>query len=246
MIRRPSSWFAVALAATALVAAACGSSTATPSAAPTSAPSSAAVPSAAPTAAPSAAPTAAPSAAATSGPATSQPSGSADSAQPSASLALPSFQLPSQDKDLEGRLPGEVNGTKMVKYSFTGASFLASGSSNTKDLTDLLSSLGKTPADMSVAFASDASGGLDLQIGAFRVAGAPADALLAAFLATTRKETPESVMAQATVGGKGVTTIVDPADTSSRIVYIYAKDDILFYLLTPDATLAGATLQVMP
>jgi len=230
MTFRPLPRMTAALAALALVVGACGSSTPTPTAAPTAAPASIAVPSPAPA----------------SGATASQPAGSGAVADPSAPQAVPSFLLPSEDKDLEARLPSQVNGIPLSKYSFSGTSFLASGSSNAQDLIELLKSLGKTPADMSIAFASDAGGGLDVQIGAFRVAGAATDALLAAFLAATSKETPGSVMTSMNVGGKAVTQIVDPADATSPPVYVYAKGDILYYLLTPDAALAAAALQAMP
>lgn len=165
---------------------------------------------------------------------------------PSGSFAIPSFAFPSEDKDLESRLPSQLNGIALTRYSFTGATFLRSGSANSQDLIDLLSSLGKTPADLSVAFASDTTGTLDVQMGAFRVAGADPNLLLAGFIAAARKSTPEDVITQVNAGGKNVTQIVDPTDTASGTVYIYASRDVLFYVLTPDTTLAGAALQALP
>ena len=167
-------------------------------------------------------------------------------ALPSGSFAIPSFAFPSADKDLESRLPSQLNGVALTRYSFKGATFLGSGSANAQDLIDLLASLGKTPADLSVAFASDTTGALDVQMGAFRVAGADPNGLLAGFIAAARKSTPEDVITQVNAGGKNVTQIVDPADTASGTVYIYVSGDVLFYVLTPDTTLAGAALQVLP
>jgi hypothetical protein len=167
-------------------------------------------------------------------------------ALPSGSFDLPSFSFPSEDKDLEARLPNQINGVTLTKYSLKGSTFLESGTSNSQDLIDLLSGLGKSPNDMSVAFASDTSGTIDVQIGAFQIRGADSNALLNGFLAATKKETPEDVIATANVGGKNVTTIVDPTDTESGTVYVYVSGDVLFYVLSPDAAVAGSVLQALP
>ena len=149
MNRRHMIPFGAALGALSFVLAACGSS------APTNAPSTGAGQSAGPSVAPSLAvpSVAVPSIAlpSASGPPVSQPSGSvppvppasvalpSDSfALPSGSFALPSFSFPSEDKDLENRLPNAINGVTLTKYSFKGSTFLGSGASNSKDLLDLL------------------------------------------------------------------------------------------------------------
>jgi hypothetical protein len=162
------------------------------------------------------------------------------------SFDIPSFSFPSEDKDLEARLPNEINGVTLVKYSFKGATFLESGADNQQDLVDFLSALGKSPNDLSVAFAGDANGDLDLQLGAFRVAGADSNALLSAFVAATQKESPQDTVTQGNVGGKNVTQIVDPDDTESGTIYIYANGDTLFYVSSPDASLAAAGLTALP
>src|SRR4051812_23657890 len=62
---------------------------------------------------------------------------------PSGSFAIPSFSFPSEDKDLESKLPNQVNGVTLTKYSLKGDKFLSQGSGNSQDLIDLLTSLGK-------------------------------------------------------------------------------------------------------
>src|SRR6185369_12231793 len=101
-----------------------------------------------------------------------------------------------------------------------GSTFLGSGASNSKDLIDLLTSLGKTPDDMSVAFAADPTGDLDLQVGAFKVSGADSNALLAALVAASKSTTPTDQVTLANVGGKNVTQIVDPSDTTTGAIYV--------------------------
>jgi hypothetical protein len=162
------------------------------------------------------------------------------------SFELPSFSFPSEDKDLEAKLPSTINGVTLTKYSFKGGDFLEAGASNSQDLLDLLTALGKTPNDLSVAFAGDPAGNLDVQIGAFRVAGADSNALLAGFIASANKETPEEAVSQGNVGGKNVTQITDPTDPTTGTVYVYANGDTLFYVESSDASLAGAALQALP
>lgn len=66
--------------------------------------------------------------------------------------ALPSFALPSfhSDQDLEGLFPDQIGGVDLTVLSLTGDEFMAMGSS--PELDAALGTLGKSPSDMSVAF----------------------------------------------------------------------------------------------
>ena len=165
-------------------------------------------------------------------------------AVPSGSPAVPAFSFPSEVKDLEARLPSQVNGVTLVKYSWNGPDFLASGS-DTQDVQELLNQLGKQPTDISVAFAGDPNGDLDVTIGAFRVGGAEANPLLGAFLGSIRKASPEDQFNQLNLGGKNVTQVVEPGDDAAT-VYVYASGDTLFYVQSGDQALAAAALEALP
>ncbi|HVA87761.1 MAG TPA: hypothetical protein VNF73_15765, partial [Candidatus Saccharimonadales bacterium] len=164
------------------------------------------IPAASQSAAPSAAPASAePSAAITTFaiPSFAFPSGG--------SFTIPSFALPSGDKALEARLPDSINGVTLRKFSIAGADFLTNPSSaGASDLNGALAALGKTPADVSVAVATDPSGELGLTLGAFRIAGTDSGALLNAFVSATQKEAPGATVAQTSIGGKNVTQITNP------------------------------------
>ncbi len=162
------------------------------------------------------------------------------------SIAIPSFSFPSEDKDLEARLPSAVNGVTLTKYSLKGANFMTTQNPGAKALTDMLSSIGKNPSDVSVAVAADPSGNLGISIGAFRVAGTDSGALLAAFVAATQKETPSDVVTPANVGGENVTQITNPTDTEAGTIDVYASADTLFYVQAKDANLAAAALAALP
>ncbi|HJP89899.1 MAG TPA: hypothetical protein VJ850_12760 [Candidatus Limnocylindrales bacterium] len=138
---------------------------------------------------------------------------------PGASGALPSFDLSSfhGDQDLESLIPKSIAGENLTVLSMTGDQFLG-GDTASPELGDALKALGKTPADLGVAFA----GSTKITIVAFRVKGVPADALFTAFKnAQTDQFTSENV----SYGGKSVTKIT-PSDGS--IAFIYVKDDAMF------------------
>src|SRR5262249_35522814 len=118
--------------------------------------------------------------------------------------------------------------------------FLGQGSSS-PELSAALGALGKTPADLSVAFAGSAS----ITIVAFRVKGVPADALFTAF---KNAQTGEFTTSSVSYGGKSVTKIV-PADTSTA--FIYVKDDTMFVVgssgdTTPSDALLNEAFQKLP
>jgi hypothetical protein len=146
-----------------------------------------------------------------------------------ASDALPSFDLSSfhGDQDLESMIPTTVGGQTLTTLSMTGDQFLGDGSSSPQ-LAGALTALGKTPADLSVAFA----GSTKITIVAFRVQGVPASTLFDAFKsAASGNYTATSV----SYGGKNVTK-VEPGDDT--ISFIYLKDDTMFLVGSPGS---GAT-----
>jgi hypothetical protein len=172
------------------------------------------------------------------------PSGSF--AIPSGSIAIPSFSFPSEDKDLEARLPNAINGVTLTKYSWKGADFFAADNASSQHLQDLLNALGKAPADLSIAFASDPTGRLGVTVGAFKVTGADGNALLAEFLNAARRDAPSVTFTQASVGGRNVTQITDPTDMAKATVYAFTAGDVLFDVQSTDQALAAAALQAIP
>jgi len=175
---------------------------------------------AATTAPTSAAATTAPATAATTtAPVPTEVAGSSD--------ALPSFDLSSfhGDQNLESLLPKEIGGAPLTVLSMTGDQFVGQ-SSGADELGKALTALGKTPADLSVAF----GGTSKITVIAFRVKGVPADTLFNAFkTAQTDQFTSENL----SLGGKNVTKITP---TDGTISYIYVKDDAMFVVGGPGDT----------
>ena len=221
----------VVVAAFAMIVAACSGSSAT--VAPSSPPS---VTSAAPSSAPPVSSVGLPSFAV---PSFALPSGG--------SFVIPSIGLPSQDKNLEARLPNSLNGVTLSKVSLTGDTILnGPASSSTADIKTLLAGLGKTPSDFSEAIASDPTGALKVTLGALRIAGADGGAMLSAFLNASKNTSPNLQTSQAILGGKNVTVVTDPASSSVGSTYIYANGDTLFFAQTADPQLAAAAIAALP
>ena len=137
-------------------------------------------------------------------------------------FAFPSFALPSfhSDQDLEDLFPSEVGGVDVTVLSLTGDEFLGMGSS--PELDAALGTLGKTPADMSVAF----GGAGTITIIAFKIAGIPAATIETALFQAYQQETG-STISDATFSGKSVKKIT-PADTTEDVSYLYGVQDVIF------------------
>src|SRR5918992_1058634 len=96
--------------------------------------------------------------------------------------AIPSFELPSSDAELEALLPDTIGNIEMQTFSMRGNEFMASGEDN-QEFIDFLERVGAEADDVSVAFgfgfnAEDPTGA-GAAIFAFRVVGADTDQLLA-------------------------------------------------------------------
>ena len=218
------------LAASAVLAvfvAACGGSA-------TAAPSAAA-PSAAESVAPSVAPSTVPS------PSSEASAAPAESTAPAASGALPSIALPSfnADKDLEALLPSTFGGTTLQKFSLKGADFLAQDP--TSDFNKMVTGLGLSATDVSVAAASDAAGKLDVTFAAIRFAGADSGKLLQVFQAASQAS--GELIGSVNLGGKDV---IKTKDSSGTFSYLYVRNDVVLGVTTKDDTTAAKALAVLP
>lgn len=174
------------------------------------------------------------------------------SASPSASgspvAALPSFELPSNAKDLENLLPDEISGQKLTKFSMTGTDFLAQGDSNNKEFTDFLQRVGAQPGDIAVAVGfvvdpakPDATNG----VFAFRVKGADSTKLSDEFKRSMASDTPGTTWSSDTVGGKSVQVAASDTDKTQK-TYLYVREDIVFAVMTSDAASAQDALSKLP
>jgi hypothetical protein len=150
------------------------------------------------------------------------------SSLPGASFDLSSFH---GDQALESLFPKQIGGETLTVLSMTGDQFLGAGTTS-PEISAALQALGKTPADLSVAFA----GTTKISVIAFRVKGAPADALFNAFKAA---QTDQFTTESTNIAGKNVTKIT-PAD--SAVAYVYTTGDTMFIVGGAGDTEAPADL----
>ena len=190
------------------------------------------------TAAPSASTAALQSASAAPSASFAPPSGSPSalpSAGASASIALPSFVLPSTDKALEALIPDEMCGQKVQKLSMSGSAFEQAD----PEFVQLLAALGKTPADVSMA-AGGIQSGSKCSAGIFEVKGADPAQFKQDFLDAAAKNGDHYT--EKSLGGK--TVLADP--TSKNVQYGYFKGDALIFVLADSDADAATVTAALP
>jgi len=161
----------------------------------------------------------------------------------SASGALPSFNLPSNAKELEALLPDTLGGAKVTKASMKGSDFVNSSSSNA-ELTAWLNSVGKSLNDVSAAFGFVASGTSSNAVFAFRVAGVDNGKLIDEFKKSSDTSGPAMTWTSANVGGKNVQKATDSSQNAT--VYLYGSADLMFIVETNDPAIAQEALSHLP
>jgi hypothetical protein len=213
----------------AVATAACGGS----SAASPAASQSAASPTVVASAAPSASPAASEAAVASTAPTPSNTP--VASTAPVASGAVPSIGVPNQDKNLEAILPSTFAGATLQKISMKGSQYLGSS----PEMTKVVSELGLTAADVSVAIAG--SNGNGPSFVALRFAGADSGKLLQVFQAASVAS--GEVVTPANVAGKDV---LKSTDKAGAITYFYVHNDMVLGVTAKDEATAAAGLALLP
>ena len=145
--------------------------------------------------------------------------------------------------DLEALLPAELNGTSLIRESWTGTTFLGDDTWSSS-VTTFLTDAGKTAADFQASQAYDAAGALDLNAGAFRVAGIDGAVLRDALIAAWTGDYPELKVTKTTIGGLNVTS-GDFGDGGISS-YWYVRDRVVFDIETSDPSIALAALSALP
>ena len=149
------------------------------------------------------------------------------------------------DPALEALLPESVSGTSLLRYSIGFSQLLDSGG-NRPVVDAFLQSIGKTEADGTFASAFDSSGQLAGGISAFKVAGAPAEALLNGVIELEKSDLGAGAAThQATVGNKPV-IVVSVGSGVNDTEWIYGHGDVVFVVQAPDEEHAAAFLAALP
>ncbi len=167
------------------------------------------------------------------------PAASTSSSEPSSAASTAASEAPGSSEvagpsftegavaDLEALIPDTVGSMTLQKTSTKGDQFLTSGGDPAVE--KFVNDLGVKPSDISIAigFGVSTDGSSSLGMFVFRASGADTSRLIAAFKEAndSDRETP-LVWSKATVAGKQVEKSDDGTDT----FYLYAKNDVLFFL----------------
>ena len=170
-----------------------------------------------------------------------QPSEAPDASGSAA--AFPSFDL-NGDPELAARFPDTVGGEPLQVQSFRGDTFMAMGGAD-PSFDAFLDSVGAELEDVSVAFGGSASAEGALSVGAFRILGASEDDLEREFIAASEEAGDVSNLAPGNIGGKDVWTAEDATGETGMSVFLYTKDDTL-YFLTGTEEQVGEILAALP
>jgi hypothetical protein len=140
--------------------------------------------------------------------------------------------------DLEALLPTEIGGTRLSAVSLDGPGFMSTGTdANRTALTQMLASLDKTPAELSIAQAADPTGVLVFKEGIFRVTGSAPETLLAAWLTAQTTVEPSLVVGKVTIAGQTVTKLADSKNLDAPPSFVVAKGDELWIVAARDQKL---------
>ena len=177
---------------------------------------------------------------------TPEPAESTETDPSGSAFALPSIGFDG-DPELAGRFPDTVGGIALEIQSISGDAFAALAGEDPTFET-FLNGVGAELSDVSVAIggATDPSDPTSiLSVGAFRVLGAAEEDLEREFVAAGREAGDVTELEAASIAGKDVLTASDPTGETTMLLFIYTKDDTL-YFLTGTEEQAEEILEALP
>jgi hypothetical protein len=110
-------------------------------------------------------------------------------------------------------------------------------------MTRFLAKHGKRPNDLRFANAQTSSSNFQIELGVFQVRGVEGSALRRAIVASSRPNASGLTASAARLAGKRVTKLVYPGGST---LYLYAHDNLVFYVGTQNEALAGTILTMLP
>jgi hypothetical protein len=175
-------------------------------------------------------------------------SGSAASGSPFPSPTNDFSCGPHLDANLEDLLPSIIGGVELEKCSMALSAYIASTSGGDDALyAPWLVKFGKIPDDVTLAVAVDLTGQENFIVHAIKVPGV-ADATLSSTFADVARKAGWPVETK-TVATKTVLQMIDPTAVASgglSVGYVFAKDSVLYTVITDDSSLLLEALIKLP
>ena len=146
------------------------------------------------------------------------------------------------DPALEATLPQTLGGVALSIESQRGTDL----NSNSAAFDAFLMELGKSREDFIVASAY-ASGSLKGAVSSWRVKGAASLSLLPAFkMAIQASSRTKLTIAEEVLSGRTVTRIGEPGQLAQGPIYVFVKNDILYFVQTSEPSLAEEAIGKLP
>jgi hypothetical protein len=146
--------------------------------------------------------------------------------------------------DLEALIPDTVGELTITKQSVQTSEFLTAPGSDPAAVK-FVEDLGVSPSDISIATGTGSSADLSsfLFVFVIRAQGADSDKLVSAFKTASSSDGSSPMeWASSTVAGKSV----EVSEGSGGANYIYAKGDVMFWLIVTNTTLAEQFFAQLP
>ena len=144
--------------------------------------------------------------------------------------------------DLEALLPHSVDGTALTSQSVSGTAALGTDATS-QALIASLAKLGKTPADLEIAEAHDATGTLQVRMFGFRVKGMPGSDLATAVVGSWMANTTQTpTRSDVTIAGQKLTKV---AYAQGGADYVYGTAGVAFDIETTDESLVAKVLALL-
>jgi hypothetical protein len=174
----------------------------------------------------------------------SAPSAAASEAQASSGGGVLPSLTAGAVADLEALIPDTVGELTITKQSVQTSEFLTAPGSDPAAVK-FVEDLGVSPSDISIATGTGSSADFSsfLFVFVIRAEGADSDTLVSAFkTASASSDSSPQQWASTTVAGKSV----EISEGSGGANYIYAKGDVMFWLIATNATLAEQFFAQLP
>jgi len=126
---------------------------------------------------------------------------------------------------------------------FSGAQLEAGGAVN-QQMKDLIASLGRRLADLTMAIASDPTSKTDLNITAFRVRDVPVETFLKGYLPLLAQAYGAGSISQGTRAGRPVNIVVPQPGKPPQV--LVGRDDVLFVVISADDALVDEAIARLP
>jgi hypothetical protein len=164
---------------------------------------------------------------------------SASGAAPSASSSASAAPSASGSGDLASKIPAQVGDLAMGTHPIDAQTYITLNAS--KQLAKVLTTLGKTAADVTVVTGTGSTETAVLFLDAVQIAGADQAALAKAFQDAALADKSLGAKA-ATVNGKDVVMWTTTAGTTA----VYPSGDTLFFVTSSDPDLVSQALAALP